>query len=315
MRTCPNCGRLAPDAAMQVGPNCGLSLAADTSESPQAVPATPVYAAPPPTYGPSHGVAYGQPPAAQPTYGAGYGAQGGYPGAYRPGANWQPSSQPERRIWGRIAAVVVVALVLIALVVSVYNQMHVKPIEPISPASANATVTAAIAASNTLLADPLTSNANGWPNDSHCYFAHDGYHDGGGYICYAPIDGQVDGTETVTVSQVAGPDTYGYGLVFRASEGDYYQFVIDSNSKWAFYKSVDEKLTALQPFTVSVAIDGGLNTANTLSVTMSGSTFDCYVNGQKVGTIHDSTYPEGKWGLDASPSASVIFTNYLARSA
>ena len=209
MRTCPHCGRLVTDANVQNCPTCGLSLAPEQSGPQQAEP-VPVYAAPP---------AFSAPPTQQPTnqppYAPAYGAPTNYPGAYRPGVDWQPSNQPKRRPWGRITAGVVVALVVIALVVSVYNQTHAKPTEPLSPASANATLTAAIATSDILLNDPLTSNANGWLSDSHCYFAQDGYHDGGGYICFAPIEDQVDGTESVTVSQIAGPDTYGYGLVFK----------------------------------------------------------------------------------------------------
>lgn len=211
---------------------------------------------------------------------------------------------------------VVVALIVIALVVTVYNQTHAKPNIPISPASANATVTAAVAASNTLLDDPLKTNANGWANDFHCYFAQDGYHNGGGYICYAPIDNQVDGAETVTVSQIAGPDTLAYGLIVRMEDdNNYYEFAIDSNSRWAFFKVVNGKTTRLQDYTTNVAINGGLNTKNTLSVTMSGSTFEFYVNGQKMGTKNDATFPEGKWGLAADSGLNVVFTNYLAKSA
>jgi hypothetical protein len=315
MRTCPHCGRVVTDAEVQTCPTCGLSLAADQSAPQQAEP-TPVYAAPPAFSAPPN-----QPPANQPPYAPAYGAPTNYPGAYQPGANWQPSSQPARRPWGRITAGVVVALVVIAIVASVYNQTHAKPISSASAtetanASANATVTAAIAASNTLLADPLTSNANGWPNDIHCYFAQDGYHDGGGYICYAPIDGQVDGTETVTVSQVAGPDTSAYGLIFRM-EGDnnYYEFAIDSNSRWIFFKVVNGKTTRLHDYTTNVAINGGLNTKNTLSVTMSGSKFELRVNSQKVGVVNDASLPEGKWALAADRGLNAVFTDYLAKSA
>ncbi len=310
MRTCPHCGRVVTDTDVQTCPTCGLSLATEQSAPQQAEP-VPVYAAPP-----AFSVPPTQQPTNQPPYTPAYGAPTNYPGAYRPGVDWQPSNQPKRRPWGRITAGVVVALVVIAIVVSVYNQSHAKPIEPISPASANATVTAAIAASNTLLSDPLTSNVNGWSNDSHCYFAQDGYHIGGGYICYAPIDNQVDGVETVTASQVAGPDNYAYGLIFRLEDdNNYYEFAIDSNSRWAFFKVVNGKTTRLHDYTTNVAINGGLNTKNTLSVKMSGSTFEFYVNGQKMGTMNDATLPEGKWGLAADNGLNVVFTNYLAKSA
>ncbi|MGH2502062.1 MAG: hypothetical protein ACRDID_06040, partial [Ktedonobacterales bacterium] len=110
-----------------------------------------------------------------------------------------------------------------------------------------------------------------------------------------------------------GPTTWAYGLVFRrVSVGNDYLFGIDSNSKWVFAKDVNHHLTNLQDFTFNQAIKGGLNSANTLSVTMTGSTFVCYINAQKVGTIHDSTYPQGGWGLEGGPGIDVVFTNYLA---
>jgi hypothetical protein len=45
---------------------------------------------------------------------------------------------------------------------------------------------------------------------------------------------------------------------------------------------------------------------------MKGTTFDFSVNGQKVGTIHDSTFPEGEWGLAGNTGVNVVFTDYLA---
>lgn len=158
------------------------------------------------------------------------------------------------------------------------------------------------------------SNTNLWSSDSHCYFDHDGYHIKDGYICYAPIGVQIDGTQSVTVKQISGPTTAAYGLVFRrVSKGNYYMFGIDSNSKWFFDKVVNGADSLVQDFTPNNVIHGGLNTENTLSVTISGSTFDCFVNGQPVGTIHDSTFPEGKWGLVGSTEVNVVFTNYLAK--
>ena len=129
---------------------------------------------------------------------------------------------------------------------SVYNQTHMH-VTPLSPASANATLTAAIATSDILLADPLTGSANGWANDSHCYPSADGYHILDGYDCFAPIGEQTDGTESVTVKQVSGNTLYYYGLVFRhASTGNYDFFGVDSNSSWVFDKVVNSKATTLK---------------------------------------------------------------------
>ncbi|HZC06390.1 MAG TPA: hypothetical protein VE338_12205 [Ktedonobacterales bacterium] len=64
--------------------------------------------------------------------------------------------------------------------------------------------------------------------------------------------------------------------------GSLYQFVVDSNSKWAFFKVVSGVSICLQDIIVNVAINGGLNTASTFTVTMTGSTSGCYVNDEKM---------------------------------
>ena len=68
----------------------------------------------------------------------------------------------------------------------------------------------------------------------------------------------------------------------------------------------------LDRFTFNKAIKGGLNTRNTLTIRMSGATFDCYVNGQKMGTIHDLTFDSGAWGLTTYSTLDVVYTNYSA---
>ncbi|HEX8996818.1 MAG TPA: hypothetical protein VF812_12380 [Ktedonobacterales bacterium] len=280
-------------------------------QSPYGAPPTMPYAPPQSPY------AYGAPPSApsspQPPYGPAYGAPGVYPGAYMPGANWRPGSEPEQRPWGRIVGGVLGALALIAILAGVvysasrlHSHAHVM---------SNGTATGDANSANTILADSLMSNTNGWSDDAtHCYFAPDGYHIRDSYLCYAPIGIQTDGTESVTAKEVSGPTNHGYGLIFRrASKGNYYMFIIDSDSKWAVGKVVNGTTSTLQEYTTDAAIKGGLNTANLLSVTMAGSTFAFYANGVKLGTIHDSTFTKGKWGLVAFSTDNVVFTNYLAR--
>ncbi len=333
MRTCPQCGRIVTSPDAQSCYNCGAQFPPVASEqtpapggvyppSPSANPYPPTYtlqatgaapAAPSqPPYGqpPYAQPPYGQPPYAQTPYGPTNNASGGYPGAYAPGANWRPSETPTRPPWGRIVAGVVGVLILIAVIASAYTQIHGH-----SLSSANGASTMSADAYKTLLSDPLTSNTHGWSIDSaHCYFDQDGYHVRNGSICFAPIDIQSDYTQTVTVKQVLGSPTWAYGLVLRhASNGNYYFFGIDANSGWIFEVVVDGKATRLQNFTRSYLIQGGLDTENTISVTATGSTFDCYVNGQKLGTIHDSTFDGGKSGLATSDQINVAFTNYIAK--
>lgn len=261
----------------------------------------------PPTYGAPPSM-----PAPGPIYGTGYGAPGGYPGAYAPGQGWRPSQQPQPRPWGRIIAAIFGGLIVVAIVVSVIYNATRPPTPPVRFTSAQQTTTAVGA--STILADPLTSNANGWASDSHCYFDTDGYHVRNAWMCFAPIGSQVDGTESVTAKEVAGPVNHGYGLVFRhVSTGNYYQFMITSSGDYAVFKVQNDTASDLVPYTPSSAIDVGLNAVNTLSVTMTGSVFDCYVNGVKVTETHDSSFPEGKWGLGVYSTDNVVFTDYLAR--
>jgi hypothetical protein len=228
--------------------------------------------------------------------------------------DWKPSTGPAPRPWGRIIGGIVAALVLIAIVAGVYNNLHPSTHGSDTAASATATAVNQQSAQNILLSDSMLTVDSAWANDSHCYFDTDGYHVRDNYVCYAPIGNQVDGTESVTVKQITGSTNYFYGLAFRLVDThNYYFFGINGSGNWVLDKVVNDHITHLQNYTVNIAIKGGLNTANTLKVAMSGTTFDCYVNGQKVGVIHDSTFPEGKWGLEGNSGLNVVFTNYLAQ--
>jgi hypothetical protein len=151
-----------------------------------------------------------------------------------------------------------------------------------------------------------------WNNDANCFFGSDGYHVKDGFICYAPSDKVGDGVVTVTVKQISGPNTYAYGLVFRRpSQGNYYDFQIDSNGKWIFDKVISGKTTTIVDFTANSAIHTGLNTANTISVKSQGSHFVFSVNGTQVGTADDTTFTTGDTGLAGNDGAEVVFTNLL----
>lgn len=334
MQTCPRCGWIVADANARFCPNCGLTLQAP-AESEEGAPATaysalpsapvappnpapPVYGAPPSMPAPP---VYGAPPSmpapSGPTYGTGYGYPGGYPGgytgAYAPGQGWRPSQQPEPRPWGRIIASIFGGVIVVAIIVSVMYSVT-RPHQP--PARLTvAQITQSAVSASTILADPLTTNENGWADDGNrCYFDTDGYHIRNNTICYAPIGPQVDGTESVTAKEISGPLDHGYGLVFRrVSKGNYYEFVITSSGDFGVFKFQNDILTELAPYTPSTAIDVGLNSVNTLSVTMNGPVFDCYVNGVKVTEVRDSAFPEGDWGLGAHSTVNVVFTDYLAR--
>lgn len=274
-----------------------------------AAPSTPMYGQSP--YGqPS----YGQPAAPSTPY-YGQGMPGGYP-MQQPG---YPAPQPpqRRRNLGLIIGIpvaIVLVLCIGGIAALAYIGSHAPTISTSTPPSTNTgTAATSTPAVQVLFQDALTSSSHddNWPNDSNCSFASDGYHIKGAYLCYAPTNDVSDGTITVQSKQTTGDTTQGYGLVLRrVSKGNYYIFAIDSNGAWGFYKFVGNSATPVKDFAKNSAIQSGLNTLNTLKVTMSGSSFTFYVNGTQVGTATDSTFTSGKSGVSGADTSEVVYTAY-----
>ena len=161
--------------------------------------------------------------------------------------------------------------------------------------------------------DSLKSNANNWNTDSNCFFQGNSYHIKGAVLCFAPTNDVADAVGAVTVKQISGDITLGYGIVFRhPSTGNYYQFLIDSNGKWAFFKAVSgQNDTALVDFEANSAIHTGLNTSNTMQVKALGQNYTFFVNGTQVGQFADTTYTAaGSWGLRGEDGIDVAYTNF-----
>ena len=161
----------------------------------------------------------------------------------------------------------------------------------------------------------LTSidGAEGWSEVlDECFLGSDGYHVMRGYLCYAPAGTQADVDVSLMVQQISGPTNYGYGIVFRrVALGNYYLFMIDSNSKWLFVKCVNDTCTKMVDFTPNDAIKGGLKTVNALEVSAKGSHFDFFVNATKVGSADDSTFASGEVGVVGGSSSECVFTNFI----
>lgn len=180
--------------------------------------------------------------------------------------------------------------------------------------SGAATATAAPTVAGTVIyQNTFTSNDVGWKDDQvNCFLKSDGYHVANNYSCFAPIGVQKDVNIAVTVHEVNGPTTWPYGIMFRLDDtGDDYQFIIDSNSKWALFKCTADKCDTLIEYTHNDVIQGGLNTPNTLEVHAKGSHFDFFVNGTKVGEADDSTYASGGIGLASGANVEAVFTNLV----
>ena len=173
-------------------------------------------------------------------------------------------------------------------------------------------------ANSNIFSDPLTSNANGWSNDTHCFFRSDGYHiagDGNSWDCIAPTNVPNDFSAQVQVKQIAGPTNDGYGIAFRHnSAGNTYFFLIDGNGHWTIQKCVNEKCSVLSDWSTSGgAIHTGLNKENTLEVDATGSHFTFSANGKQIGQINDTTFSSGNLGLSGAGMANseVVYTDLV----
>jgi hypothetical protein len=175
-----------------------------------------------------------------------------------------------------------------------------------------------------LYRNALTTPTNDWPdNGTSCFFGTGGYHMRDGYACYGSVGGNgngiivTDGIVSVTVKQIAGPTTAGFGISFRRpSNGNRYDFDITSGGQWAFAERVQGTFSNISNYASSSAIHQGLNATNTLSVIMHGSSFMFFVNKAKVGQITDTTFATGMSGVH-SDSGGVgdeeVFTDFEAQ--
>ncbi|MBF6591722.1 MAG: hypothetical protein IVW57_14530, partial [Ktedonobacterales bacterium] len=160
----------------------------------------------------------------------------------------------------------------------------------------------------------LSGGAIGWANDSHCFVTPNGYHIKDNYLCYAPAGAQGDVNIQVDAQQISGIPTEPFGIAFRrASQGNYYEFDIDSNSKWVVFKcqSATNGCAELIPYTRNSAIHGGINVTNELEVRAKGALFTFLVNGKKVGQVTDATFSTGLVGVSSSADIEAVFTNIV----
>jgi hypothetical protein len=241
-----------------------------------------------------------------------------YPGAMyspysqAPGATWKPAEQKQRPMGLIIGGVVTLVVVLVVALAVGIGALTQKPIAHTPGASATATAQSHIAYS-----DSLTDSPSGWAGDSHCFASGDGYHVASGYLCFAPAGDIADGSVTVAVKETSGPTNFPYGIAFRlASDQSHYEFDIDSNSKWVFFKwpqgQSQSNETRLQDYTANSAIHGGLNATNTLKVDFRGGTFTCWVNGVQVGVVNDSSaLGSGTVALASGDGVNSVFTNLV----
>jgi hypothetical protein len=162
------------------------------------------------------------------------------------------------------------------------------------------------------LHDPLTSNSNGWDENSlaglSCQFSGDGYHVASNYsilfpLCLLRAHSFSDLVFLARMKIVRGDCG---GLILRSTEsGPATLYYVEVCQK-GFYEFVREGgpgAGVLRTGT-SGAITQGLNATNTVAVVARGATISLYVNQQAVARVSDSTLSSGAIGMMAVDTSS-----------
>lgn len=327
---CPVCDLEIEEDAASFCPRCGTLLPAAQAERPSQgglPPARPLHNAP-------TRVSPGASAPRRAGWGSNYGRPADSPETPATHASLYPSGQPQapptrrplppetppgasgkKRLWLILGGVLILLLVFASGVgVTAYflgghgNQ---------APASKAASPTLAPSPTATpiervIFTDPLSAPTNPWQVDSaHCQFKNGSYHIIADFICFAPIGVQSDVAISVQVAQASGSVNAFFGITFRyTSRGNYYDFLVNSNSLWTFDKVVNNTTTELVAEVANAAIKPGLNTVNTLLVRVKGSRLDFFVNGTKVGQGDDTLFSAGLIGLIGSENADVAFNTF-----
>lgn len=326
---CPHCGYALrppekpspPDALTPPAPQTMDAPFAPPPYSPPIPPQMPMdpfpgYGAPPSgsLYGPDMPPSYSPYPPypTYPPYGAP--APGTTPLAPYPAWAPAPPAPPSRNgVLVSVFILLVVAFVA-ASGTAVYLALGRQSSPSASAPSVAATATATAAATATprytvLFQDPMTSNINGWTDNSYCHFASDGYHVTD-RVCYAPTGSVSDFDLTISARQVKGSTTIPYGVVFRrTSRGNYYVFQIDSSGRWDVLLIANNSASDLISGAQNPAMHDGPNVTNVLEVRASGAHFTFYINATYVSQMTDSTYASGLCGVLVYQNAEAVFTN------
>ena len=315
---CPTCGAVTPDNVSESGvsPDDYTAASSPYSETPLTPPPPPPTSYGSPTYGMPQQNTY------QPT------------GPYDP--YHTPVPPPRRKvniglIIGAVALVLLVAGAGIFAVVSTLaknNQPGNAAASPAATAQTNPTATATSPAitptsagnlvsipyspyKGTLtLNDPLSDNSQGdsWQvisdNNGSCAFTGGAYHvrtQKGGYFypCIANTSDFDNFAFEVQMKIIKGDCG---AILFRVDSGNtsFYYFRVCQDGSYALYLYNNNKgSTLIASVTNPTAINAGLNQSNLVAVVAQGSTFDLYVNQQKVSSVSDSTYSHGKIGVVA----------------
>jgi hypothetical protein len=329
---CPRCGQVIEEQNASFCPHCGGPLDVPSTDLPferAPLPAQPIHDAPtristssPPGGRRGWANTAGSPPGTPATnadsYGSDHPAPQPLPGAtFRRLRVLQEPTSPRRTQGGRIILAILVMLIVFASGVGV-GVLVEKLQSQQTPAASKTTAPTrrpsptATLVERVIFSDPLTAPTNPWQNDStRCAFRGGSYHILADFMCMAPIGVQSDVAISVQVRQVTGTVRALFGISLRfSSTGNFYAFLLTSNSTWLFEKAVHGATQAIVAETANPAIHPGLNTLNTVLVRVKGTRFDFFFNGTSVGEVNDTTFSSGLVGLLGSKDDDVAFNNF-----
>jgi Protein kinase domain len=193
----------------------------------------------------------------------------------------------------------------------------------------------ATATANIILTDSLSQNNHNFPINANEFFANGAYHivdnaSNGVAVVLAEKPFNIAMVYTLTMEEIKGNDSTtsnSFGLIFRFTSTTkagknvvtFYSFEVSNTKggKYEFWKYDSSQATPWRsiwqaPFGSEFKGGQGPTKVNTLSVSENGKTFVFKVNGTKVGTSQDGSFPIGTVGMLVNlKGTEVAFTNML----
>ncbi len=102
-----------------------------------------------------------------------------------------------------------------------------------------------------------------------------------------------------------------FGIYFRNQPGDaagVYTFLIHPDGAWSCYVYDNTLGNPTQIATGGSIVDA--HSSMTVDVVVNGPDFTFFVNGNKVGNVHDTTYPKGTPGITVDTGGSIFVSNF-----
>jgi hypothetical protein len=184
-----------------------------------------------------------------------------------------------------------------------------RPATPVASPTALPTTMPAVAKGALLFSDDFTNNSAGWHTNADESAARS--IDGGQYhVVVSKTSWLAWGTPgadrrfqdfvlEVAANPVEGPESNGYGVLFRYSDNrNFYSLELSSVRAYRFHKKENDNWVTMTEWIKSGAIKGG-NQVNTIRIAATGNSFSFYVNDTPLGTYADDSFASGNIALFA----------------